>query len=187
MLNGSAVVRRTKLAEHVYRVAAEREEAEKRSAAQKAARGQAARLKASVEAAARAYREEQRKSPYAPVVANPSPTEVKRREPRARLSTIIDCACRYFGLSHAELVSRSRCAGVVQARHVAVFVAYEAGVATLPQIGKALGRDHTTVLNSVRKVREMTGKGSRSWVDAVSALRSMSFSVSVEEQPYWGC
>jgi chromosomal replication initiator protein len=58
-----------------------------------------------------------------------------------------------FGISRAELVGSSRAATPLRARQAAIFLTRELTDLSLPQIGRLYGgRDHTTVLNSLRRV-----------------------------------
>jgi len=58
-----------------------------------------------------------------------------------------------FGVSRAELIGSSRAATPLRARQVAIFLTRDLTDLSLPQIGRLYGgRDHTTVLNSLRRV-----------------------------------
>jgi chromosomal replication initiator protein len=58
-----------------------------------------------------------------------------------------------FGISRAELIGSSRAATPLRARQVAIYLTRELTDLSLPQIGRLYGgRDHTTVLNSLRRV-----------------------------------
>jgi chromosomal replication initiator protein len=58
-----------------------------------------------------------------------------------------------FGISRAELIGSSRAATPLRARQVAIFLTREMTDLSLPQIGRLYGgRDHSTVLNSLRRV-----------------------------------
>ncbi len=58
-----------------------------------------------------------------------------------------------FGISRAELIGSSRAATPLRARQVAMFLTRELTDLSLPQIGRLYGgRDHSTVLNSLRRV-----------------------------------
>ncbi len=58
-----------------------------------------------------------------------------------------------FGVSRAELVGSSRAATPLRARQVAILLTRESTDLSLPQIGRLYGgRDHTTILNSLRRV-----------------------------------
>ena len=72
------------------------------------------------------------------------PTSVEEIQQRAAES---------FGISRAELVGSSRAANPLRARQVAIFLTRDLTDLSLPQIGRLYGgRDHTTVLNSLRRV-----------------------------------
>ncbi len=58
-----------------------------------------------------------------------------------------------FGISRAELIGPTRAATPVRARQVAIYLTREMTELSLPQIGRLYGgRDHSTVLNSLRRV-----------------------------------
>ena len=58
-----------------------------------------------------------------------------------------------FGISRAELIGSSRAAKPLRARQVAIFLTRELTELSLPQIGRLYGgRDHSTVLNSLRRL-----------------------------------
>jgi chromosomal replication initiator protein len=57
-----------------------------------------------------------------------------------------------FGISRAELVGSTRAATPLNARQVAIYLTRELTDLSLPQIGRLYGgRDHSTVLNSIRR------------------------------------
>jgi chromosomal replication initiator protein len=63
-----------------------------------------------------------------------------------------------FGISRAELVGSSRAATPLRARQVAIYLTREMTDLSLPQIGRLYGgRDHSTVLNSLRRVEAGMG------------------------------
>jgi chromosomal replication initiator protein len=64
-----------------------------------------------------------------------------------------------FGISRAELIGSSRAATPLRARQVAIFLTRDLTDLSLPQIGRLYGgRDHTTVLNSLRRVEAGLGE-----------------------------
>jgi chromosomal replication initiator protein len=76
-----------------------------------------------------------------------------------------------FGISRAELVGSSRAATPLRARHVAIFLTRELTDLSLPQIGRLYGgRDHSTVLNSLRRIEAGLLDDDR-LVERVSELR----------------
>lgn len=69
---------------------------------------------------------------------------------------IIEVVARVFNLSSEKLLSRDRSREVALPRQIAMYLLREEANASLPQIGEALGgRDHTTVMYAIEKVREM--------------------------------
>ena len=79
-----------------------------------------------------------------PGVRAPQPTSVEEIQQRV---------ADRFRVSRAELVGSSRAATPLRARQVAIFLTRDLTDLSLPQIGRLYGgRDHTTVLNSLRRV-----------------------------------
>jgi chromosomal replication initiator protein len=79
-----------------------------------------------------------------PGVRSQQPTSVEEIQQRV---------AERFGVSRAELVGSSRAATPLRARQVAIFLTRDLTDLSLPQIGRLYGgRDHTTVLNSLRRV-----------------------------------
>jgi chromosomal replication initiator protein len=77
-----------------------------------------------------------------------------------------------FGISRAELVGSSRAATPLRARQVAMLLTREATDLSLPQIGRLYGgRDHSTVLNSLRRA-EATLSDDSDLARQVAELRS---------------
>jgi chromosomal replication initiator protein len=73
--------------------------------------------------------------------------------PRSDVEEIQHQVSRAFGISREELVGPGRTATPVQARQVAIFLTRELTDLSLPQIGRLYGgRDHSTILNSIRRV-----------------------------------
>jgi chromosomal replication initiator protein len=64
-----------------------------------------------------------------------------------------------FGISRAELVGSTRAATPLRARQVAIYLTRELTDLSLPQIGRLYGgRDHSTVLNSIRRIEAQFGE-----------------------------
>ena len=80
---------------------------------------------------------------------------VVRDPKRITPDLIIDCVSDYYGLSAALLRGNSRKKEIATARHVAVFLTREMTQMSLPRIGDAFGRDHSTIINSCEKVAAM--------------------------------
>jgi chromosomal replication initiator protein len=97
---------------------------------------------------------------HASLMARPLSTEliaevipgVRARQPTS-VEEIQQRVAERFGVSRAELIGSSRAATPLRARQVAIFLTRDLTDLSLPQIGRLYGgRDHTTVLNSLRRV-----------------------------------
>ena len=80
---------------------------------------------------------------------------VVRDPKRITPDLIIDCVADYYGLSAALLRGNSRKKEIATARHIAVYLTREMTQMSLPRIGGAFGRDHSTIINSCEKVTQM--------------------------------
>jgi len=68
---------------------------------------------------------------------------------------ILNIFCELFDTDVKMMKGRSRRKETATQRHILAFIMYNNSVRSLPQIGKTLGgRDHTTILNSIRRVEE---------------------------------
>ena len=74
---------------------------------------------------------------------------------------IISQVCKFYGISESLLRSNQRTKNVADARHVAIYLIREITHLSLPDIGNELGRDHTTILSSVRKIDQMLESGNK--------------------------
>ena len=78
--------------------------------------------------------------------SGPPPSRLAPEEIQARVA-------ESFSVSRAELLGTSRAATPLRARQVAIYLTRELTDLSMPQIGRLYGgRDHTTVLNSIRRV-----------------------------------
>lgn len=80
---------------------------------------------------------------------------VVRDPKRITPDVIIDSVAEYYGLSADVLRGDSRKKEIAMARHVAVYLTREMTGLSLPRIGDAFGRDHSTIINSCDKVTKM--------------------------------
>jgi len=68
--------------------------------------------------------------------------------------TIIDSVCDFYNIKPTQLKGNRRDAVFVKPRHVCMFLLKEEGMLPLAEIGNLLGgRDHTTIMHGVEKVR----------------------------------
>ena len=83
-----------------------------------------------------------------------------------------------FGISPAELIGSTRAATPLSARQVAIYLTREMTDLSLPQIGRLYGgRDHSTVLNSIRRAEVRCDEDS-SLAARVEELRTAIHSAS---------
>lgn len=64
--------------------------------------------------------------------------------------------CAHFNVSRIDMISPRRHKDIVLPRQIAVFLAKELTVRSLPEIGRRFGgRDHTTAIASIRKITRL--------------------------------
>ncbi|WP_245944906.1 chromosomal replication initiator protein DnaA [Pelagibacterium lacus] len=79
-----------------------------------------------------------------------------RETPRVRIEDILKIVSRHYKVARTELLSSRRSRDVVRPRQIAMYLAKALTSRSLPEIGRKFGgRDHTTVLHSVRKVEQL--------------------------------
>jgi chromosomal replication initiator protein len=81
----------------------------------------------------------------------------------------------FYNLSVNTLSSSSRAKKIVEPRHIAMYLCSELTSTSVVDIGKAFGgRDHTTVLHAVRKIkREMESN-----LDVIGAVNTLKAKIS---------
>ena len=97
---------------------------------------------------------------------------VVRDPKRITPDVIIDCVAEYYGLSSAQVRGDSRKKEIALARHMAVYLTREMTGLSLPRIGDAFGRDHSTIINSCDKISKQV-EASAETRNAVSDLKKM--------------
>ena len=76
------------------------------------------------------------------------------KRPRVSIAAIIEAVSAETGVDIFEIKGPVRGQPIVLARHIAAHLAVKHTGLSLPQIGRALNRDHSTVLYADRRVRE---------------------------------
>ena len=71
---------------------------------------------------------------------------------RLTLDDIIRATCAVMGVARAEMLSGRRGNKIVVPRHIAAALCKALTTRSLPEIGRALGRDHTSVLYAIQKM-----------------------------------
>jgi chromosomal replication initiator protein len=87
---------------------------------------------------------------------------IRPQEPkRIKIEEIQRIVARQYNVSRADLLSSRRTANVVRPRQVAMYLAKQLTLRSLPEIGRRFGgRDHTTVLHAVRKIENLVNTDS---------------------------
>ncbi len=79
-----------------------------------------------------------------------------RETRRVRIEDILKMVSRHYKVPRNDLLSSRRSRDVVRPRQIAMYLAKSLTARSLPEIGRRFGgRDHTTVLHSVRKVEQL--------------------------------
>ena len=79
-----------------------------------------------------------------------------RETRRVHIDDILKIVSRHFKIARNEILSPRRSRDVVRPRQIAMYLAKSLTSRSLPEIGRRFGgRDHTTVLHSVRKVQQL--------------------------------
>lgn len=88
------------------------------------------------------------------------------------VADIIKAVSRCSGLSYVAIVGERRSSDLMFPRHVGMYLAKELTLFSLPHIGRAFGnRDHTTILNGVRRVERRIGEGHFPTIDLISRVK----------------
>lgn len=91
-----------------------------------------------------------------PVEPEPTPPDAVRIpwfDDKIGIERIKSAVASHFNVTRIDLVSERRTVSVVLPRQIAMYLAKTMTGRSLPEIGRRFGgRDHTTVLHSVRKV-----------------------------------
>lgn len=96
-----------------------------------------------------------------------------RLEDRKRISTIDDAiaaGAEAFGLKLEDMTGRAQPQRIVRARHAVVWCARDVLKESFPRIGKALKRDHTTVMSSYRRAQALLERD-KAFQDGVKRIR----------------
>lgn len=86
------------------------------------------------------------------------PTELKK----TRMDDIMRMVATHYNVTRGDIISQRRQANVVLPRHMVAYLARMLTPRSLPEIGRRMGgRDHTTTLNSVRRVEMLMARDER--------------------------
>jgi chromosomal replication initiator protein len=92
---------------------------------------------------------------------------------RIMIEEIQRVVARYYGISRADILCARRTLNVVRPRQVAAYLCKTLTLRSLPEIGRRFGgRDHTTILSSVRKITRLISEDKK-FADEVNHLRAL--------------
>jgi chromosomal replication initiator protein len=90
---------------------------------------------------------------------------------KIEVETIMQVVAEHFKMPVSDILGKKRNKEIVLPRQVAMFLAREMGQMSYPDIGRAFGRDYTTVIHSYEKIKTEVKKDS-SLKGVVSEIRS---------------
>lgn len=118
------------------------------------------------------------------VVAQVSAVEPEEKTDLLTVKRIMAVTASSFGLSLADLTSRTHALDRTMPRMVAMYLARKLTKFSLPQIGARFDRDHTTVLHGFRKIERLYSSdlAIRETIDAIEQRIKMSFKIPLQSQ-----
>ena len=132
---------------------------------------------------------EKPKKPVAPIL---NPDAVIELPPnRIKLArTVLSEVAGYYCVPRDVICSDRRDAYIATPRQIAQYITSRYTLCTLLQIASIYGRDHTTVMHSIRKIDRLLSEGNvRIGNDIdhiVRGIRGLSLRVKVDPDSYWG-
>jgi chromosomal replication initiation ATPase DnaA len=89
-----------------------------------------------------------------------------------RFGDIVGQVCKFFDVTHIDLISSRRTKDVVRPRQIVMFIARHFTALSLPQIAARLGgRDHTTAMHGHQKIAELIADGDMGICAAVDHIK----------------
>lgn len=79
---------------------------------------------------------------------------LRHQEQQVSVDNIISAVCEYYGIRRTDVMSKSRKRNIAEPRQMAMALCRDLTTRSLPDIGDAFGRDHTTVINACRRVKQ---------------------------------
>jgi chromosomal replication initiator protein len=75
---------------------------------------------------------------------------------RIMIAEVQAAVCEHFGICHDELISESRVAPLVRARHTSIWMCRELTRRSISYIARQHGdRDHTTAMNAIKRISRL--------------------------------
>ena len=80
---------------------------------------------------------------------------------------IISQVCKFYSVDESILRGPQKTKGINEARQVAIYLIRKLTNLSTPDIGKEFGKDHTTILYSIKKVESALAGGDKSLQDHI--------------------
>ena len=91
---------------------------------------------------------------------------------RPSFELILELVAAQYRLEMGRLVIQGRTDDIVIQRQVLMYLAREDGKLSYPEIGRHLGRDHTTILYGANKIKDALAHGDRGLSRIIATIRS---------------
>jgi chromosomal replication initiator protein len=79
----------------------------------------------------------------------------KTRRRGMSMTSIISTVAKYYSVKVADIKGSSRIQNIATARHVSIYLIRNLLEESLINIGKEFGKDHTTIMSSIRKITKL--------------------------------
>ena len=107
----------------------------------------------------------------------PSPPDavpaVAYRGDRRIAGDYVRASCHHFGLNPRDIFVDNRRRVFARARHIAIWVVHKNLGRGISQLGRLMKRDHTSTLNSIRKIRSRLAYGDDALAADIAAIEAM--------------
>ncbi|MFN2259106.1 MAG: chromosomal replication initiator protein DnaA [Parasphingopyxis sp.] len=99
---------------------------------------------------------------------------LRHSQRRITIDEIQRSVCEHYGIRHAEMTSARRAREVARPRQVAMYLSKRLTPRSLPEIGRRFGgRDHTTVIHAIKRIKELRAADSELDSDVRALLRKL--------------
>lgn len=109
------------------------------------------------------------------------------RSQTPNITFIRDVVLAYFDIPLEEIIGRNRRKEYNMPRHIAFWLTYKLSLRSTPEIGRLYGgRDHTTILSSIKQVDKKLAAGDQEYINCIRELRLALSESGLQDQMYWG-
>lgn len=86
---------------------------------------------------------------------------------------LIDIVASYYKMTSQDICGARRHLNFIRARHVTMYLMHSVMKKSFPEIGNALGKDHTTAINGFKRVSDALARGDADISEEVGALTEL--------------